>query len=100
VAFKSAISSDVQGKIQQGWDTEQIISYFLNPQAAGYKIYSGITKQIFTDAVTGIFSQDDLLLLKAYGNTRGGRTTGGPASAKGTNLNQSGGDNGSSRPTL
>jgi hypothetical protein len=100
VAFKSAIASDVQGKIQQGWDTEQIISYFLNPQAAGYKIYSGITKQIFTDAVTGIFSQDDLLLLKAYGNTRGGRTTGGPASAKGTNVNQSGGDNGSSTPTL
>lgn len=93
-AFKSAISSDVQGKIANGWDTEQIINYFLNPTAAGFKIYSGITKQIFTDAVTGIFSTDDLALLKAYGNTRGGRTNGGPASSKGSTTNQSGSDNG------
>ncbi len=94
-AFKSAIASDVQGKIANGWDTEQIIDYFLNPAAAGFKIYSGITKQIFTDAVTGIFSSDDLALLKSYGNTRGGRTNGGPASAKGSTINQSGSDNGS-----
>lgn len=93
-AFKSAISSDVQGKIANGWDTEQIINYFLNPTAAGFKIYSGITKQIFTDAVTGIFSTDDLALLKAYGNTRGGRTNGGPGASKGSTTNQSGSDNG------
>jgi len=94
-AFKSAIASDVQGKIANNWSTEQIIDYFLNPAAAGFKIYSGITKQIFTDAVTGIFSSDDLALLKAYGNTRGGRTNGGPASSKGSTTNQSGSDNGS-----
>ena len=93
-AFKSAIASDVQGKIANGWDTEQIINYFLNPTAAGFKIYSGITKQIFTDAVTGIFSTDDLALLQSYGNTRGGRTNGGPASSKGSTTNQSGSDNG------
>jgi len=94
-AFKSAIASDVQGKIANGWQTEQIIDYFLNPAAAGFKIYSGITKQIFTDAVTGIFSTDDLALLKSYGNTRGGRTNGGPASSRGSTINQSGSDNGS-----
>ena len=93
-AFKSAIASDVQGKIANGWDTEQTINYFLNPTAAGFKIYSGITKQIFTDAVTGIFSTDDLALLKGYGNTRGGRTNGGPGATKGSTTNQSGSDNG------
>ena len=28
-AFKSAIASDVQGKIANGWDTEQIINYLM-----------------------------------------------------------------------
>ena len=96
-AFKSAIASDVQGKIANGWDTEQIINYFLNPTAAGFKIYSGITKQIFTTAVTGIFSTNDLALLKGYGNTRGGITNGGPGASKGSTTNQSGSDSGSSK---
>lgn len=99
VAFKAAISSDVQGKIASGWATEQIINYFLNPAAAGYKIYSGITKQIFTDAVTGIFSTEDLALLNVYGNTRGGLNDGGSAAQGGSTVNQSGSDSGSaSRP--
>lgn len=93
-AFKSAIASDVQGRILNGYSTEEIISYFLNPTAAGFKIYSGITKQIFTDAVTGIFSSNQLVLLNSYGNTRGGQTNGGPGAGRGSSVNQSGSDNG------
>ena len=93
-AFKSAIASDVQGRILNGYTTEEIISYFLNPTAAGFKIYSGITKQIFTDAVTGIFSSNQLVLLNSYGNTRGGQTNGGPGAGRGSSVNQSGSDNG------
>ena len=98
VAFKAAIASDVQGKIASGWATEQIINYFLNPAAAGFKIYSGITKQIFTDAVTGIFSTEDLALLNVYGNTRGGLDDGGSAASGGSTSNQSGSDSGSPQP--
>ncbi len=99
-AFKSAIASDVQGKISLGWTTAEIIDYFLNPGAAGFQIYSGITKQIFTDAVTGIFNNFDLALLNEYGNTGGGRTNGGPASGGGSTTNQSGQDSGSSSPAF
>jgi len=99
VAFKAAIASDVQGKIFLNWSTEQIINYFLNPASAGYKIYSGITKQIFTDAVTGIFSTSDLALLNSYGNTQGGLNNGGPAASGGSTVNQSGSDNGSASGT-
>jgi hypothetical protein len=98
VAFKASIASDVQGKIASGWATEQIINYFLNPAAAGFKIYSGITKQIFTDAVTGIFSTEDLALLNVYGNTRGGLDDGGSAASGGSTSNQSGSDSGSAGP--
>jgi hypothetical protein len=98
VAFKASIASDVQGKIASGWATEQIINYFLNPAAAGFKIYSGITKQIFTDAVTGIFSTEDLALLNVYGNTRGGLDDGGSAASGGSTSNQSGSDSGSPQP--
>jgi len=98
--FKAAIASDVQGKIAQGWTTVEIIEYFLNPGAAGFQLYSGITKEIFTDAVTGIFSNFDLALLNEYGNTGGGRTNGGPAAGGGSTTNQSGQDSGSSRPSF
>jgi len=106
-AFKAAIASDVQGKIDSGWSNEQIIDYFLNPSAPGYKIYSGITKQIFTDAVSGLFANygisGQLFMdqLAAYGNTEGGLDTGGTAAKGGSTANQSGSDSGSpNRPTF
>lgn len=106
-AFKAAIASDVQGKIDSGWSNQQIIDYFLNPSAPGYKIYSGITKQIFTDAVSGLFANygisGQLFMdqLAAYGNTEGGLDTGGTAAQGGSTANQSGSDSGSpNRPTF
>jgi hypothetical protein len=98
VAFKAAIASDVQGKIASGWSSNQIIDYFLNPSGVGFRVYSGITKQIFTDAVTGIFSTEDLALLNVYGNTGGGQDTGGTAASGGSTSNQSGSDSGSAGP--
>ena len=92
----SAIASDVQGKIQTGWTTPDILSYFLDPSSTGYKLYVGITKPIFIQAVTGIFSSNDLDLALAYGNTGGGISTGGPAASGGSTSGQSAGDNGSS----
>ena len=88
--LRIAISSDVQGKIALGWQTIEIIEYFLNPSSIGFKLYSGITKQVFTQAVTGIFSNDQLVILNNYGNTSGGLTNGGPASTGGVTANQSG----------
>lgn len=95
IELRSAIASDVQGKVSSGWATNEIISYFLDPSSAGYKLYKGINKQIFTQAVTGIFSKEDMILVNIYGNTRGGLDTGGAAGSKGSTVNQSGGDNGS-----
>ena len=92
----SAIASDVQGKIQTGWTTPDSLSYFLDPSSTGYKLYVGITKPIFIQAVTGIFSSNDLDLALAYGNTGGGISTGGPAASGGSTSGQSAGDNGSS----
>jgi len=88
--LKAAISSDVQGKIRLGWQTIEIIEYFLNPSSIGYQLYSGITKQIFKDSVTGIFSNEQLAILNNYGNTSGGLTNGGTASTRGATSNQSG----------
>jgi hypothetical protein len=96
--LKSAISSDVQGKVATGWSTPEIISYFLDPSSAGYKLYVGITKELFIQAVQGIFGSGDMSLVFAYGNTGAGRTTGGSASSNGGTANQSGSDNGSSLP--
>lgn len=94
--LRSAIASDVQGKLSLGWTTEDIISYFLDPSQPGYKLYAGITKQIFIESVTGIFTTSDLSLLNEYGNTRGGQTTGGPASSGGNTSNQTGYSSGGS----
>ena len=91
----SAVASDVQGKIQTGWTTPDILSYFLDPSSTGYKLYVGITKPIFIQAVTGIFSSNDLDLALEYGDTGGGISTGGPAAAGGSTSGQSAGDNGS-----
>lgn len=91
----SAIASDVQGKIQTGFSIPDILSYFLDPSSVGYQLYVGITKPIFIQAVTGIFSSNDLDLALAYGNTGGGISTGGPAAAGGSTSGQSAGDNGS-----
>ena len=93
--LKSAIASAVQGQLVQGWAVEDIISYFLDPTQPGYKLYVGITKQIFTDAVTGIFTDADLTILNKYGNTRAGQTNGGPAARRGSTVNQTGQDSGS-----
>ncbi len=91
----SAIASDVQGKIQLNWTTPDILSYFLDPSSTGYKLYAGITKAIFLQAVEGIFSSSDLTLARAYGNTGAGTFTGGPAAAGGSTSGQAAGDNGS-----
>jgi hypothetical protein len=93
--LKSAIASAVQGQLVQGWAVEDIISYFLDPTQPGYKLYVGITKTIFTDAVTGIFDDADLTLLNNYGNTGAGQTNGGAASNRGSTVNQTGQDSGS-----
>ena len=95
--LKSAISSDVQGKISLGWTTPDIISYFLDPSQVGYKLYGGVSKTVFRNAVTGIFSNADLTLLNNYGNTGGGQTTGGPAASSGNTSNQTGFSSGRQR---
>jgi hypothetical protein len=95
VQLKSAISSDVQGKIATGWTTQEIIAYFLDPSSTGYKLYVGITKNLCVDAVDGIFGSGDMELVLAYGNTSAGRATGGSASSNGSTANQSGSDSGS-----
>ena len=93
--LKSAISIAVESMLANGMTAQYIINYFLNPQSPGYKLYVGITKKIFTDAVKGIFTDADLTLLNNYGNTNAGQTNGGPASTKGSSVSQTGGDNGS-----
>ena len=95
--LKSAIASTVQGQLAQGWAAEDVVSYFLDPTQPGYKLYVGITKKIFTDAVTGIFTDADLTLLNNYGNTGSGQTNGGAASNRGSTRNQTGQDSGSAR---
>jgi hypothetical protein len=90
--LKSAIASAVQGQLVQEWAVEDIISYFLDPTQPGYKLYIGITKTIFTAAVTGIFTDADLTLLNNYGNTGAGQTNGGSAANKGSTTNQTGQD--------
>lgn len=94
VQRRQAIASDVQGKVELGWSTPEILSYFLDPSSVGYKLYSGITKEEFTNAVAGIFGRDDLALILSYGDTSAGRTNGGSAANKGSSSNQTGGDSG------
>ena len=94
VQRRQAIASDVQGKVELGWSTPEILSYFLDPSSVGYKLYSGITKEEFTNAVAGIFGRDDLALILSYGDTSAGRTNGGSAAIKGSSSNQTGGDSG------
>ena len=77
------------------WTVPEIIEYFLNPASTGYNLYVGITKQIFTDAVSGIFSSSEMLILGRYGNTDGGITDGGPAATGGGRRDQTGADSGS-----
>jgi len=96
--LKSAISLAVESMLANGMTAQYIINYFLNPQSPGYKLYVGITKKIFTDAVKGIFSDADLTILNNYGNTNAGQTNGGPASTKGSSVSQTGGDSGTQRP--
>lgn len=92
--LKSAISIAVESMLANGMTAQYIINYFLNVQSPGYKLYVGITKKIFTDAVKGIFTDADLTLLNNYGNTNAGQTNGGPASTKGSSISQTGGDDG------
>ena len=95
--LKSAISLAVKSMLAEEMTVEYIIKYFLNVQSPGYKLYVGITKKIFTDAVKGIFNDADLTVLNNYGNTNAGQTNGGSASNKGSNVSQTGGDNGDNR---
>ena len=83
-----------------GMTVQYVINYFLNVQSPGYKLYVGITKKIFTDAVKGIFNDADLTVLNNYGNTNAGQTNGGAASFKNSNVTQTGGDNGTSLANL
>ena len=94
--LQSAISLAVQSMLAYGMTVQYIINYFLNVQSPGYKLYVGITKKIFTDAVKGIFNDADLTVLNNYGNTNAGQTNGGAASYKNSNATQTGGDNGTS----
>ena len=94
IELQSAVSSDVQGKIALKWATNDIISYFLDPTQPGYKIYIGLNKQIFTQAVTGIFDDSALTILNNYGNTGNGRSNGGAGAVKGSTTNQTGTDPG------
>jgi hypothetical protein len=81
------------------WATNDIISYFLDPTQPGYKLYVGLTKSAFTQAVTGIFDDSALFLLNNYGNTGNGLTNGGAGAVKGSTTTQTGTDNGMfSRP--
>ena len=93
--LKNAIASDVQGKKSLGWSTTDILSYFLDPSSIGYKLYGGITKDIFKQAVTGIFSNTEIYQLDGYGNTYSGQTNGGFAASGGSTSNQTGNDSGS-----
>lgn len=95
--LQSAISLAVESMLAFGMTVQYVINYFLNVQSPGYKLYVGITKKIFTDAVKGIFNDADLTVLNNYGNTNAGQTNGGSASNKGSNVSQTGGDNGDNR---
>jgi hypothetical protein len=92
--LQSAISLAVESMLAYGMTVQYVINYFLNVQSPGYKLYVGITKKIFTDAVKGIFNDADLTVLNNYGNTSAGQTNGGPASFKNSNFTQTGGDDG------
>jgi hypothetical protein len=94
VELQSAVSADVRGKIALNWATNDIISYFLDPTQPGFKLYVGLTKSAFTQAVTGIFDDSALNLLNNYGNTGNGRSNGGPAAFRGSTTNQTGTDPG------
>ena len=96
--LKSAISLAVRSMMALEMRAQEIIDYFLKPNSPGNKLYVGITKEIFTDAVKGIFTDADLALLNNYGNTNAGQTNGGSASNQGSTGNQTGGDSGSRRP--
>lgn len=101
--FKSAITTTVTGMLLQDWQAITIINYFLNPSQPGYKLFSGITKEIFTEAVTStgftgathLFTDAELALLRNYGNTGSGTTNGGSGSNAGSSTNQNASDNGS-----
>lgn len=86
------ISADVQGKFAIGWGIDTIVPYFLNPSQAGYKLYGGITKQVFKDAIAGLpqIDDSDLTYVDNYGNTRGGQTNGGAGSSSGNTSSQGG----------
>jgi hypothetical protein len=94
--LQSAISLAVESMLANGMTVQYVINYFLNVQSPGYKLYVGITKKIFTDAVKGIFNDADLTVLNNYGNTNAGQTNGGAAAYKNSNATQTGGDNGTS----
>ena len=98
--LQSAISLAVESMLAYGMTVQYVINYFLNVQSPGYKLYVGITKKIFTDAVKGIFNDADLTVLNNYGNTNAGQTNGGAASYKNSNATQTGGDNGTSLANL
>ena len=98
--LQSAISLAVESMLAYGMTVEYVIKYFLNVQSPGYKLYVGITKKIFTDAVKGIFNDADLTVLNNYGNTNAGQTNGGPGSFKNSNFTQTGGDDGTNRGDL
>jgi hypothetical protein len=89
-----SVSADVQGKIALGWATNDIISYFLDPTQIGFKLYVGLTKEIFTKAVTGIFTDSALGILNSYGNTNNGITNGGISARRGSTTSPTGTDSG------
>ena len=94
--IRSSIASDVQGKIELEWSTNDILAYYLDPSGIGYKLYGGISKDVFYQAVSGIFDNTALGILYNYGNTGFGTTNGGAAASNNSSNNASGNDSGSS----
>jgi hypothetical protein len=94
--IRSSIASDVQGKIELEWSTNDILAYYLDPSGVGYKLYGGISKGVFYQAVSGIFDNTALGILYNYGNTGFGTTNGGAAASNNSSNNASGNDSGSS----
>jgi len=94
--IRSSIASDVQGKIELEWSTNDILAYYLDPSGVGYKLYGGISKAVFSQAVSGIFDNTALGILYNYGNTGFGTTNGGSAASNNSSNNASGNDSGSS----
>lgn len=98
--LKASIAATVRGFQSQGWSTQDIIDYFLVVGQPGNILYKGITKAQFISAVTGVFTDADMTLLRNTGNTQAGNFNGGSASRGGSTVSQTGQDSGGANAPL